>query len=84
MYSLEETWLNCIKMWTWIVDQTKDMSKSYLLNNDTIDDLKEQWIDEHGQLDTSSGCFFCDYDTARGQDTQGREASRNATQANGG
>ena len=54
--NLNEIWINCIAMWTWIVEQIKNGSKL------SIDKLKEIWLKEHGFKDIIDDCFFCGYD----------------------
>ena len=54
--TLNQTWKNCIRMWEWIVEQT-EKGHEY-----SVDDLKGQWLQDHGFNYINSNCFFCKYD----------------------
>lgn len=60
--TLDQTWVECLKMWRWIVRQVK-VAKAKRGSWGT-DGLKQQWLAAHGYEPSkiSSTCFFCDWD----------------------
>ena len=57
--TLDETWKNCLAMYTWIAEVWK--------KGDSIITLKRQWLDKHmPDVWVQNDCFFCDYAQNRG------------------
>lgn len=50
--TLDETWVECLKMWRWIVRQPCPRN---------VKALKVEWITAHGFAGISHACFFCEY-----------------------
>lgn len=62
--TLKESWINCLKMWSWIPENLPDgfSELSYGAKFDIIDNLKEQWLNDNGfAYFMLEHCFFCDY-----------------------
>lgn len=55
-FTLAQTWKHCLAMWKWVAEH-------YIEGINTVEQLKEQWIEENGfrLKHTCSDCFFCDY-----------------------
>ncbi len=56
--TLNETWTNCLAMWKWIAEQIKGGSI------ESVESLKNKWLEEHGFKNIEAGCFFCHYASA--------------------
>ena len=61
--TLNETWIECLKMWKWIAGQKRKGDIN------SVCSLKRQWLKNNGYCaDSVSGnCFFCEYANERGQ-----------------
>lgn len=64
MYTLNETWEHCIKMWQ---DLVKDLDTNNMQDgceniDDYVSEFKGQWLEDHDlDDDINSNCFFCGY-----------------------
>lgn len=56
-YNLDVTWRESIRMWKWIVKQGRPWSYT------RVENLKTEWLKNHGYRGVESGCFFCHYDS---------------------
>jgi hypothetical protein len=54
--SLEKTWIECLKMWKWIVEQIKKDPNIGVIT------LKSEWLVKNKYKGLEGNCFFCDYD----------------------
>jgi hypothetical protein len=62
--SLDKTWDECLRMWTWI---TKHVSLEERFGS-TVVLLKEIWLrDYYPQTEMLNGCFFCEYCVGKGE-----------------
>ena len=65
MTPLDRAWVNCLRMWKWIIDnlpdgfsKASDDCKDYI-----IDHLKHDWLkDNKFKKRISQDCFLCEYD----------------------
>lgn len=62
--TLNQTWALCLRQWKWVIKklaQMDNMTPDELVL--IIDNLKEQWLDEHGfnKNTLACNCFFCEY-----------------------
>ena len=51
--SLDETWVQCLKMWKWITQPAFAEIAVY--------ELKGRWLKQHGFSDVNAACLFCEY-----------------------
>lgn len=54
-YNLDDTFTFCESMWIWLARQIEEGSE------DTVPELKRQWLRMHGFKPIRDSCFFCDY-----------------------
>ncbi len=60
--NLNETWVLCLKMWKWLIEQIEAGDTS------SVPDLKIKWVKKHGIKKNSidANCHFCEYNTKAG------------------
>ncbi len=65
-FNLEETWRLCLSMWRWIAKQIREGSE------ESVSDLKEEWLEKEGIEEIEEDCFFCEYGGGECGDCPGR------------
>ena len=58
--TLDETWRLCLEMWEWVVEH---YDRSRVCH---VEELKENWLLEHGFSGIAHDCFFCEYQKRHG------------------
>ncbi len=71
--TLDQTWIECMRLWKHIARKVRAAIKAGEKWN--VDDLKREWCIKHGCEGLNLSCFFCEYDDER----QNRLGSRDCS-----